>query len=164
VALGSGWEIKIRGNHLPQPNGMRRTASPSSIYTDVTCLKKMSISVGRVKKQVAKNVHSGLPQDSFETLVPCVQNYCACKILKKLSISAVGLKKKLRRLSTVGSIYPYSIEEEATRSIELLYGFGGYFVNTLPIPSEKRDKLSDVSIDFTPAAKFLATIRQNNFP
>jgi hypothetical protein len=42
-----------------------------------------------------------------------VRNYCARAIWKKLSISVVGVNKKLRRLSSVGSAI-LIIEEEAT--------------------------------------------------
>ena len=38
----------------------------------------------------------------FKGLVPCVPNYYARKIWKKMSTSAVGINKKLRRLSSVG--------------------------------------------------------------
>jgi hypothetical protein len=62
-----------------------------------------------------KIVHCGLPQDPFEALVLCAPNYCARKFWKKLSTSVIGIKKKLRRLSSVGSIHPLIIEEEATR-------------------------------------------------
>ena len=54
------------------------------------------------QEKVARSVHYGLPQDSFEGLVPCVPNYCAHEIWKKLSISVVGLSNQLRRLSSVG--------------------------------------------------------------
>jgi len=53
-------------------------------------------------KQVAKSVHCGLPQDCFEALALCAK-LLPRKIWKKLSISVVGVKKKLRRLSIVGS-------------------------------------------------------------
>jgi starch synthase len=78
-------------------NGIQRTrctASHASIYTDVTCWKKLRILIGSVKNQVAKIVHCGLPQDSFEALVPCMPNYCAREIWKKLSISVVGVMRK----------------------------------------------------------------------
>src|SRR5215213_3528768 len=42
-----------------------------------------------------KSVHCGLPQDSFEARVPLVPNYCAREIWKKLSISVIGVKRKL---------------------------------------------------------------------
>ena len=51
-----------------------------------------------------KIVHCGLTQDSIEAVCHCVPNYCARKFWKKLSISVVGLKRKLRRLSSVGSL------------------------------------------------------------
>jgi hypothetical protein len=53
---------------------------------------------------VAMIVHCGLPQESFEALVPCVPNYCPRKFWKKLSISVIGVSKKLRRLSSVGQL------------------------------------------------------------
>jgi hypothetical protein len=79
-------------------------------------------SCGR-KKQVAKIVHCGLRQDFFEALVPCLPNYHARKIWKKLSISAVGIRKKLRRLSTVGSTITFQIpsrgrSEKVTSSLD----------------------------------------------
>jgi hypothetical protein len=64
------------------------------------------------QEQVAKIVLCGLPHDSFEALVPCVPNYCARKFWKKLSISIVGVKKKLRRLSSVGKHWQRRRETE----------------------------------------------------
>src|SRR5262245_60005248 len=70
------------------------------------------------KKQVAMIIHCGLPQDSFESLVPCVPSYCAREIWKKLSISVVGVKNQLRRLSSVGSLLsPYPLR--CPHSLEL---------------------------------------------
>lgn len=37
-----------------------------------------------------------------QALLPCEPNYCARKFWKKLSISVIGVKRKLRRLSSVG--------------------------------------------------------------
>jgi hypothetical protein len=39
---------------------------------------------------------------------------------KKRSISAVGVKKKLRRLSTVGSSYPSNEEEATCEGVDLI--------------------------------------------
>jgi hypothetical protein len=69
-------------------------------------MKKASISVTVAKKQVAMIVHCGLPRTLLKLLL-CVPNYCARKIWKKLSISIVGIKRKLRRLSSVGIIFDF---------------------------------------------------------
>src|SRR5829696_6300174 len=69
---------------------------------DVNCWKNLSI-LAFASKGVAKIVQCGLPQDSLKPLCLVLPHYCARKIWKKLSISVGGLKKKLRRLSTVGS-------------------------------------------------------------
>src|ERR1700754_1404170 len=58
------------------------------------------------QKEVAKIVHSRLASGLLRISWALLPSDCARKFCKKLSISVGSLKKKLRRLSSVGSIIP----------------------------------------------------------
>ena len=74
------------------------------IDTDIDC-KKLSIAP-RASEKSCEECPVWAASGSFKALGPCVPNYCAREIWKKLSISAVGVNRKLRRLSSVGSTNP----------------------------------------------------------
>jgi len=92
---------------LPQAQSQSTRLPPWDVWrfspnASLNCRNKLSISPDSVSKS-CEDCPVWAASGRLKPLCLCVRIYCTHEIWKKLSISAGGFNKKLRRLSSVGS-------------------------------------------------------------